>query len=464
MTPPTTPDVDRFRDALDGTLLTPDSPAYDEARAVWNGMIDRRPALIARCAGEEDVIRSLRFARDHGLQVAIKGGGHNIAGSAMCDDGLVIDLSGLDAVDVDPASRSVRVQPGATLGDIDAATQPHGLALPTGINSTTGIAGLTLGGGFGWLTRAHGLTVDNLVSVDMVTANGNRVTASASQNPELFWAVRGGGANFGVVTSFTFHVHNVGPEIFAGLLVHPLADAPAVMRAVRDQAADAPDELTTFMVLRKAPPLPFVPEEWHGREVLILATMFAGPAEDGEAATARLRGLGTPIAAALGVQPFVAWQQAFDPLLTPGARNYWKSHDFSELSDDAIDTIIDFVHRLPSDQCEVFLAQLGGAANRLPVDATAYPHRDAEFLINVHTRWTDPAEDARCLAWARGIFDATAPYANGGVYVNFMPDDETDRVRAAYGANYDRLARVKAEWDPDNVFRANMNIRPAVPA
>jgi FAD/FMN-containing dehydrogenase len=456
--------LDPLREIVAGDVLEPGSPGYDEARSVWNGMIDRRPAVIVRCAGAEDVAAAVRFAREKGIPLAVKGAGHNIAGSAVIDDGLVIDLSGLRGVEVDAASMSARVQPGATLGDIDAVTQEHGLAVPTGINSTTGIAGLTLGGGFGWLSRKHGMTVDSLLAVEMVTADGEHTRASATENPDLFWAIRGGGGNFGVVTSFTFRVHPVGPEVMAGLIVHDLAHAPTVMRQIRDLAGDAPDELSVWMVARKAPPLPFLPEEWHGREVLVVAAMYAGDMAEGEEAMAPFRALGDPIADVISPHPFAGWQQAFDPLLTPGARNYWKSHDFDALTDELIDAIVDATWRLPTPECEIFVPQMGGAANRVAADATAYPHRDVAWVMNIHTRWQDPADDERCLAWARDVFQAMAPMATGGVYVNFMPEDETDRVRSAYGSNYDRLAEVKATWDPENVFRANMNIRPAVPA
>jgi len=453
--------LDALRGAVDGDLLTPGSPDYDEARALWNGMIDRRPAVVVRCGGADDVASSVRFARERGLPIAVKGAGHNIAGSALVDDGLVIDLSGLDAVEVNPGSRTARVQPGATLGDVDAATQAHGLAVPTGINSTTGIAGLTLGGGFGWLSRRHGLTVDNLLSVELITAEGEHLHVSEEEHPDLFWALRGGGGNFGVVTSFEFRLQPVGPEVAAGLIVHPFVDAPRVMRRVRELAENASDGLSVWMVLRKAPPLPFLPEEWHGREVLVLAAMYAGDLDEGMRAMEPVRAVGEPIADVIGPHAFAEWQQAFDPLLTPGARNYWKSHDFAQLGDEAIDALVDYASRLPSDECEIFVAHLGGAVNRLPMDATAYPHRDADFVVNVHTRWQSPEEDDVCIGWARDFFDAMAPHATGGVYVNFMPDDETDRVRAAYGSNYGRLARIKAEWDPENVLRANQNIVPA---
>jgi FAD/FMN-containing dehydrogenase len=364
-------------------------------------------------------------------------------------------------VRVDPAARRAKVGPGATLADVDRETQAFGLAVPTGINSTTGIAGLTLGGGFGWLTRPFGMTVDNLVGADVVTAEGALVHADARENPDLFWAIRGGGGNFGIVTSFEFKLHPLGPEVFSGLLVHPFAEAKTLLRQYRDVVAGAPDELTVWTVMRKAPPLPFIPAEWHGREVLIFAACFAGSNADGERATKQLRGLGKPLADVLGPHPFVGWQAAFDPLLAPGARNYWKTHDFTELSDGAIDIVTDAVAHLPGPECEVFIAHVGGAMARVAPDATAYPFRNAHFIMNVHARWRDRADDEACLKWARGLYRAAEPFATGSAYVNFMPADEPDRIAKVYGDNYRRLVEVKRRWDPKNRFRMNQNISPA---
>ncbi len=453
------PAAEAFASRFDGRCIAPGDASYDQVRAIWNAMIDRRPGLIARCLSADDVAAAVRFAGEHRLLVAVRGAGHNIAGNAVCDGGLMIDLSLMKRVTVDAAKRSARVEPGVTLGEFDAAAQAFGLATPVGINSTTGIAGLTLGGGFGWLSRTYGLAVDNLTGADVVTAAGERVRASADSHPDLFWGIRGGGGNFGVVTSFDFKLHAVGPQVLAGLIVHPFSDAPGLLRQYRSLAAQAPDGLTVWVVLRKAPPLPFLPESVHGKEVLVFAMLYAGSIEAGEAAAKPFRALGKPIADVVGPHPYVGFQAAFDPLLTPGLRNYWKSHNFSELSDGAIDTIVNFVGRLPSPHSEVFIGQLGGAAGRVPASATAYPHRDAAFVMNVHTRWEQKADDARSIAWARELFGAMRPFATGGVYVNFMPEDEGDRVRAAYGANYERLAALKQRYDPDNRFRLNQNIR-----
>ena len=461
MTNPGTQMVDELKRGFQGEILLPGNAAYDAARTVWNAMIDKRPAVIARCATTSDVVRGVNFARDNQLVLAVRGGGHNIAGSAVCDGGIVIDLSLMKAAAVAPDARRVTIGAGATLADLDAATQAHGLATPVGINSTTGIAGLTLGGGFGWLSRSYGLTVDNLESVEVVTAAGEVLRANATEHSDLFWALRGGGGNFGVVTRFEFRLHPVGPDLLSGLIVYPFADAKSVLRQYRDFALDAPDELTVWVVMRKAPPLPFLPAEVHGREVVVLALLHAGDPNEGKAIIEPLHHFGTPVGAHVGVQPYTAWQQAFDPLLAPGARNYWKSHNFRALDDGLLDVLIDSVRTLPSPQCEVFIASLGGATSRQPPDSSAYGQRDAQFTMNVHGRWDHPADDQRGITWARQLFQAAAPFASGGVYVNFMTADEGDRVRAAYGGNYERLVRVKQQYDPGNLFRANQNIMPA---
>jgi FAD/FMN-containing dehydrogenase len=390
----------------------------------------------------------------------VRGGGHNIAGHAVCDGGLLIDLSQMRSVRVDATVQRAWVEPGALLADVDKETQAFTLAVPTGINSTTGIAGLSLGGGFGWLTRKYGLTIDNLMTADVVTADGGLVRASLTENSDLFWAIRGGGGNFGVVTAFEFQLHQVGPQVLSGLVVHPFADAGTVIRKYRKALEAAPDELTCWVVMRQAPPLPFLPVEWHGKEVLVLAICYCGRIEEGERATAELRAIGTPIADVVGPTPFTAWQQAFDPLLAPGARNYWKSHDFTELSDAAIDVLIDAIRRLPGPECEVFIGHVGGAAGRIAAEATAFPQRNSHFVMNVHARWREIRMDQPCMDWARGLFEAAKPHAAGTAYVNFMPQDEIERVEAAYGSNYQRLVEVKRKYDPLNFFRMNQNIRP----
>jgi FAD/FMN-containing dehydrogenase len=453
--------VEQLRSALQGSLLAPGAPGYDESRTIWNAMIDRRPGLIVRCAATADVALAVRFAREHDLLLAVRGGGHNIAGNAVCEGGLMIDLSPMKAVRVDPASRTARVEGGATLADFDREAQATGLATPLGINSTTGVAGLTLGGGFGWLSRRFGLAIDNLLSAEVVTAKGEVVRASSDENPDLFWAIRGGGGNFGVVTSFEFRLHRVGPEVLSGLIIHPLDAARDVLRFYRDFLSITPEEFVCWFVMRKAPPLPFLPAEWHGREILALAVCYSGSSlAEGERIAAPLRGFGKPIADVIARQPFAAWQTVLDPLLTPGFRNYWKSHDFREVSDGLIDVLIEHARKLPDPSTEIAFAQLGGAVGRVANDATAYGHRDGQFVMNVHGRWEDRAKDAACIGWARDLFWAAAPFATGNVYVNFLTQDEGDRVLAAYGRNYARLSTLKSKYDPGNLFRLNQNIRP----
>ncbi|WP_027533446.1 FAD-binding oxidoreductase [Bradyrhizobium sp. WSM3983] len=453
--------LDALRQTLRGNVCLPEEAGYDEARTIWNAMIDRHPGAVVRCRGAGDIMRAITFAREHGILLAVRAGGHNIAGNAVCEGGLLLDLSLMRGVRVDPVSRTARVEPGATLGDFDREAQAFGLATPLGINSTTGVAGLTLGGGFGWLSRRFGLTVDNLISADVVTADGKLMQASATENPDLFWALRGGGGNFGVVTSFEFRLHPVGPMVLSGLIVHPFAQARELLAGYRQVAAKAPDELTQWVVLRKAPPLPFLPADVHGKEILVFAVCYVGDERDGNRALEPLRTLGEPIADVVAMQPFTAWQSAFDPLLTPGAYNYWKSHNFVELSDGLLDVLVSQVARLPTEECEIFIGQLGGAASRVTPDEMAYPHRSANFAMNVHTRWREPADRQNSIDWARKLFAEAAPHATGGVYVNFMPEDETDRVSSAYGANYARLAALKAKYDPGNLFRLNQNIQPS---
>jgi FAD/FMN-containing dehydrogenase len=454
--------IAEFKSTLRGQLLQPNDAGYTEAREIWNAMIDRKPAMFVRAAGVADIRRSVAFARDNKLPLAVRGGGHNIAGNALCDDGLVIDLSQMKAVRIDPDGRRAYVQGGATLGDFDHEAQAYGLATPLGINSTTGVAGLTLGGGFGWLSRKHGLTVDNLLSAEIITANSERLRVSATENPDLFWAIRGGGGNFGVVSLFEFQLHPVGPDVVSGLIVFPFDQARKVLSQYRGFVEKSPDDLSVWAVLRKAPPLPFLPADVHGKEVVVLAICSTMKPDDAMRAIEPLRSFGQPVGEHVGVQPYAAWQQAFDPLLAPRARNYWKSHNFKGLDDGALDTLIEYSGKLPSPESEIFLGLLGGQTNRLAPDATAYPHRDVLFAMNVHTRWTDPKDDKKCITWAREYFAASAPYAAGSVYINFLTQDEGERIAEAYGKNFDRLVQVKNKYDPGNLFRQNQNIKPTV--
>jgi FAD/FMN-containing dehydrogenase len=449
-----------FVSKLRGKIILPADREYHESRKIWNAMIDRRPALIVRCMGTADVANSIKFARENNFLVSVRGAGHNIAGMSLADDAMLIDLSHMKGVWVNPQTHMAFVAPGATLGDIDCETQAYGLATPLGIASTTGISGLTLGGGFGWLSRSYGLTADNLLSAEIVTADGNVLQASAKENSDLFWALRGGSGNFGIVTSFQFKLYPVGPELLAGLIVHPFRDAKKVFRHYRNFTSSAPDEATCWAILRKAPPLPFLPPEVHGKEVFILAAVYAGDMKEGEKLFESLRRFGNPIADVIGPTPFTEWQKAFDPLLTAGARNYWKSNNHTELADDMLEILIEYAGQLPSPATEIFIGQFGGAINRVAPGATAYPHRNANYVFTVHTRWENSVDDTRCIEWSKELFDKTATYSTGGVYVNFISEGE-NRVAAAFGSNYEQLAKIKSKYDPENFFRVNQNILPA---
>ena len=452
--------IQLFAERLRGPLITRDDDTYDTARQIWNGMVDKRPMLIARCAGTADVIASVNFARDHDLLVAIKGGGHNAAGHAVCAGGLMIDLSPMNSVRVDPDARTARAEPGVTLREFDHETQAFGLATPTGQVSMTGIAGLALGGGWGWLSRSHGLTIDNLRSVDIVTADGKLLHASEDENEDLFWGIRGGGGNFGVVTSFEFQLHEVGPEVLAGLIVHPFEAAADLLRFHRDFTTEAPDELCCYAAIIEAPPAPFLPKEVHGTTVVIFALCYSGPIRKGQKVVEPLRTIGDPIADLVEPMPFTAVQQMFDADYKPGARNYWKTQLVEPLPDEAIDLVVDRADPLPTPETKIVLEHLGGAIARVAPDATAYHHRNAAFSFNVFPRWTDAEEDEAHISWARAFMAAVAPFATNGVGVNFLSQEGDERVKAAYGDNYDRLVNLKNKYDPGNLFRMNQNIRP----
>jgi FAD/FMN-containing dehydrogenase len=442
-----------------GDLLRPDDDGYDEARTIWNAMIDRRPAVIVRCAGAADVISAVNAATEHGLPLAVKGGGHNVAGNAVCDDGLVIDLSPMSSVRVDPVEKTARVGPGATIADLDHETQAFGLATPAGFNSETGVAGLTLGGGFGYLSRKYGMTIDNLRSVELVTADGELIHASEAKRPDLFWAVRGGGGNFGVVTSFEFDLLEVGPEILAGLIVHRADDAQAVVRRWRDVVADVPDELSVWIVSLSAPPLPFIDEKYHGTPIVVILTVYAGDLDAGRELIEPLRTFGNPLGDNVAARPYADWQQFFDKAYASGARNYWKSLNFAAFTDETIDVSLEYGLNRPTPESKFAMVHLGGATTRVPADATAYPHRDAEFVVNVVARWTDPEQDDACIGWARDSHDALVEHSTDGTYVNFI-SEETGEERFAFRENYDRLVEVKTAYDPENLFSMNQNVEP----
>jgi FAD/FMN-containing dehydrogenase len=454
--------IAELRQALRGPLLTPDDPGYDEARAVRNGLIDRRPALIAQPAGTADVVACVTFARERGLLLSVRGGAHNVAGNAVNDGGLVIDLSQMRGVFVDPSARIARVQGGATWGDLDRETQLYGLAAPGGVVSSTGIGGLTIHGGYGHLRRTYGLSLDSLLSVEIVTADGRVRMASATENADLFWAVRGAGSNFGVITNFTFRLHPVGPVVQLCAPIYALEDGPRVIRAWRDFVAAAPDEVNSLLVLWSVPDDEQFPEELRRRPIVVIPTVYAGPAEEGERLMQPLRELATPLMDLSGPMPYEALQAAFDPFYPKGRRYYWKSTYIDDLSDEAIDTIVDATRARPSRLSSATLWHLGGAMSRVGNEQTAYGRRDAPYLFTAEASWEDPATDEQNIAWARESLAAMQPFSKGGAYLNFPGFGEEKEVmlRASYGSNYDRLVALKTTYDPGNLFRMNLNIPP----
>ncbi|WLB55769.1 FAD-binding oxidoreductase [Bradyrhizobium japonicum] len=451
-------DIDGFR----GRLISADHADYDSARAVWNGAIDRRPHLIARCIGTADVVAAVRFARNHDLGIAIRGGGHNVAGTAVCDDGIVIDLSTMRGVRVDPADRRAWVQGGALWGDVDHETQAHGLATTGGIVSHTGVAGLTLGGGVGWLMRKHGLTVDNLLTINLVTADGGLLRVSEDEHPDLFWALRGGGGNFGVVTSFEFRLHPVGPIVLAGPILWDATDAAEVLRLYRDFIAGAPDELGTVVRFGTAPPLTVIPENLHWRPVMMVGACYAGPIEEGERVLRPLRASRTPLLDLVGPAAYVGFQSALDSTVVHGWNYYWKSTHLPEVRDDLIDVITEHAFSCSSPRSYAAMFHLKGAVSRIAEGATAFGNRQASHAITLDAVWRSGEDFGdRDTAWTRQFFAALRPFRQG-VYVNFLGGDEDPgRIREAYGdAVYDRLVDVKTTYDPENVFHHNQNIRP----
>jgi FAD/FMN-containing dehydrogenase len=454
--------IEEFRGRLRGPLLTAADSDYDEARAVRNGLIDRHPALIARCSGTADVVECITFARDRGLRLSVRGGGHNVAGNAVNDGGLVIDLSDMRGVYVDPEVRTVRAQGGATWGDVDPETQVFGLATPGGVISSTGIAGLTLHGGIGWLRRKYGLSLDNLLSVEIVTADGQVRTASATENTDLFWAVRGAGSNFGVVTSFEFRVHPVGPLIALAAPAYALEDAARVIPAWRDFMASAPEEMTSEAVFWSVPALEMFPPELHARAIVIVATVYSGAADEGERAMQPLRDLAEPLLDLSGIEPYTALQTGFDWAFPKGWLYYWKSLYLNALGDAAIGEIINLAASRPTPQSLIGLWHHGGAMARTRADETAFGSRAAPFLVSFDTTWINPQDTERAIAWTRDAWSAMHRFSDGGLYLNFpgFGEEKEALVRAGYGANYDRLVELKTKYDPDNLFRMNLNIAP----
>ena len=455
-------DIKTLQDQVRGALITPDDDGYDEARKVYNAMHERRPQAIVHAVDEADVIAGVRFARDHDLDLAVRGGGHSVPGYGTCDDGLVLDLGNISYVRVDPERRSARVGGGAVLGDLDHATYAFGLATPAGFNSTTGIGGLTLGGGIGaYLSRKYGLTCDNLISADVVTADGKRITASAEQNEDLFWALRGGGGNFGVVTSFEYRLHALEGFV-GGPIFFELEAAPDVMRVFRDYTANAPRELGGFFGFHIAPPLPFIPEDRHGDTLCAIVVSWCGAEEKADEMLEPLRAAGPVVAEHVGPLPYPALQSAFDPLLPPGLQHYWKSDFVADLTDEAIGIHMEYGPKVPYVSSTMHLYLMDGAVHDVKADETAFPVRDARFAMNVVGIWPDSEDNEKNIAWVRDYYEAVHPHSGyEGGYTNFMALDDQERVRENYSANYDRLRQIKTRWDPDNVFHLNQNIEPA---
>ena len=452
--------VDGLRQHVRGEVIGPGDQSYEDARRVFNAMIDRRPVVVVRCAGTDDVIAAVDFARENELDVAVRGGGHSVPGFGTADDAVVIDLSGMRDVQVDPEQRTARAQGGATWGIFNDATNAHGLATTGGVVSTTGVGGLTLGGGIGYLARGIGLSCDNLVSAEVVTADGRALTASEHDNQDLFWALRGGGGNFGVVTAFEFRLHPV-TEVYGGPLFFDKADAGTVLRAYREFIRDAPEEFGGFPAWQIAPPLPFIPEERHGETMLAFVACWAGPIEDGEGALKPLRDAAPVVAEHVGAMPYPALNSAFDALYPPGdLQHYWKANFVKELTDDAIEAHLEHGPRVPVVNSTVHIYPVNGACNRVAPDATAFAYRDATFATVIAGMWPDPADNEANIKWVRDYYEATAPLSEEGGYVNFMSGDDQDRIKANYRGNYDRLVEVKRKYDPDNVFHLNQNIRP----
>ena len=456
--------IQELRESIRGAVVTQADDGYDSARSVWNGAIDRKPAVIARCAGTADVIAAVRFARSQDLVIAVRGGGHNVAGFGTCDNGMVIDLSPMKGIRVDPASHTVRAQGGVVWGELDHETQPFGLATTGGLVTSTGIAGFTLGGGIGWLMRQHGLAADNLISADVVTANGELVNASEDENADLLWALRGGGGNFGVVTSFEYRLHKVGPTVYGGAVFYPADQATDLLRFYAAWTKELPDELTTVFVFLTAPPEPFIPAELQGTPMVGIACCHTGTTAEGERALQALKDFGTPAADVIGPIPYTALQGMSDASAPRGIHTYWKTQYLADLGDDAIDVVVEHAAEMPNlfPLSGIHIHHLEGAVRQQPDGGSAFSHRDNRFVLNIIGMWMDDAHAGTHVDWTRRMWDAVRPHATGDPYLNFLGDEGTDRVRAAYGDDtFNRLVALKDRFDPTNVFRLNQNIPPS---
>ncbi len=453
--------LDALITTLDGVVLRPEDEGFDEARAVWNARFDRKPDIILRCSNAHDVAAAVDFAREQDLSISVKGGGHDYAGNTVGEGGVLIDLSLMNDVTVDPEARRASVGAGATWAQVDAATQAHGLVTPGGTVSSVGVAGFSLGGGGGWLTRKFGMAVDNLLAAEVVTAEGDVVRASGDENPDLFWGLRGGGGNFGIVTRFEFQLHEFGPDLMAGQVLYPSERAGELLRWYRDYMKDAPDELAVFAFFIRIPPLPLFPSEAHGKVVLDFVVAYAGTVEEGEAHLQPFRDRGGVIMDTVAPISYLSHQQSFDAGMGKGNRWYSRYLQLGEMSDEFIDTLVKNLEPFPGPFTAVYLGAQGGMPGRIPTDATAFAHRDLVDALHIFPGWSDSREDQAIMAWAQDLYRKLEPFAEGGVYVNMLADDEEDRIRAAYRQNYARLAALKKKWDPENLFRRNHNIRPA---
>lgn len=454
-------EISKLESHLRGEIILPDDESYSEARKLWNGLIDKKPGLIIQTVGVSDIIDSVNFARTHDLQLAVRGGGHNVAGHAMSDGGMVIDLSRMKSVRVDPEKRIAYAEAGATLGDLDRETHVFGLGAPVGVVSATGIAGLTLHGGMGWQMRKHGLTTDNVLSFDVVTADGRFQKASAEYNSDLFWALKGGGGNFGVVTSFEYQLHPVGPDVWFALVMYPVERAEKALRFFREYMATAPEELSAIGILWSAPPLPQVPEKFHGKPAFIFAACYTGPLEKGDEVIRPLRELDTPIADLSSPMKFIDLQRFLDEDYPDGRLYYWKSMYIHDLSDELINSLQAYAKERPSSMTSIDLWALGGAFGSVGKEETPLFHRDAKFLLAIESNWDDPSETERNIQWTRKAFGDLDRFSAGGAYLNFpgFAEEGTELVKGAYGGNYKRIKEIKAKYDPDNLFRKNINIR-----
>ncbi len=449
-----------FATEFRGEMILPEDDQYDAARQLWNGLYDRYPAGVARCESPQEVIAAVNFARENDVMVAVKGGGHDYAGNSVCNDGLVIDLSPMHKVEVDEHQKTARVEGGATVGQFDAKAQKYGLATTTGTASNIGIGGLALGGGSGYLSRRFGMTIDNVLSVDIVTAEGNLVKANESENEDLFWAVRGGGGNFGIVTAFKFKLHEVGPEVLSFQAYFPYEDSGLVLQFYREFMRKAPDELSCYAFFLKVPPVEPFPPEYHGKTTCAFIACHSGNPEKGRAELQSLKTFGNPFLSFIQPMEYTAIQKSFDAGMPKGLRWFTRAHYLDKLSDTAIETLIKNTELLPGPFTVAYLEPMGGEVNRVDLAATAFPHRDAAYSLHIFPGWDDPSKDGENIKWAKEFSRAMQIEATGGVYVNLLSQDEKERVKAAYGENYDRLARVKRKWDPDNFFSMNHNIVP----